>query len=182
MKTTILAIAVTLVLGAGCKHEVQTATYSTPQGSVTVKQDAVSGTTSVNGPDGHTTVTTKDGTMVGTTTDASGKTSTVSVGNKVDLAEFGMKPYPGATPKEGGSMRSDTPDGTSMAVTLETKDDADKILAFYKTEMKVETTMTTGDGGMVTGTTPNADKAVVIVSKGANGNTVQVTVVKKKKK
>jgi hypothetical protein len=199
MKSRILASAAALLLAAGCGHKADTATYRTPQGTVTVKQDNGNGTVTVNGPQGQSTVTTKDGggtvtvngpqgqatvtskdgNMTETSTDASGKTSTLTIGTKVDLSQLGVKLYPGATTKEGGSMQTNTPEGQSTIVQLETQDDVSKIIDFYKGEIKVENTTTTPQGGLISGTTPAGDKAMVVISKTDKGNTISLTVVKK---
>lgn len=180
MRGSILAIAAALLFAVGCGHKDET-TYSTPQGTVTVKNDGNASTSTVNSSQGSTTVTTKDGNMTGVTTDKDGKTSTVAVGNSVNLADLGVKLYPGSTPKDGSSVQTDTPEGKSMAVQLQTSDDAAKIIDFYKGEMKVETTTTTPDGGLVSGKTAAGDEALVIISKGDKGNSIAITVVHKKK-
>lgn len=182
MRNSILVLAAAVVLAAGCGKKEETTTYSTPQGDVTVKQDAGgNGTMTVKGPQGEATVSSKDGNVSSTSTDASGKTSTLNIGTKVDLSQLGVKLYPGATQKEGSSVKTDTPQGTSMAVQLETKDAAEKIISYYKTELKADTTATTGDGGMVSGKNAAGDQAMVMVTKGDGGNNnISVTVVKKK--
>lgn len=179
MKRIILAIAAGLVLAAGCGHKEEVATYKTPQGEVTVKPDGTSNVT-VSGSQGQASFTAKDGNVTGTSTDAAGKTSTATIGSQVDLSQLGVRLYPGSTPKEGTSIRTDTPEGVSTGVQLLTSDDTSKIVDFYKSELKANSSMITPTGGLVSGTTSAGDKALVTISKADAGNNIGIMVVKKK--
>ena len=72
-----------------------------------------------------------------TTTDASGKSTQMEMGNaKITEAELGLPFYPGATQREGGSMRIVAGKNKSMQITMHSDDAPDKIAAFYRDKLK----------------------------------------------
>ena len=74
-----------------------------------------------------------------TSTDASGKTTQIDIGAaKVTDADIGLSFYPGTQPREGGSTKMSTPDGTTYTVTLHSDDAPDKVAGFYRDKLKVQ--------------------------------------------
>ena len=74
-----------------------------------------------------------------TSTDASGKTTQIDMGTaKVSEADIGLSFYPGTQPREGGSTRMSTPEGTTYTVTLHSDDAPDKVAGFYRDKLKVQ--------------------------------------------
>ena len=88
-----------------------------------------------------------------TTTDASGKTSSMELGGaQVSEADVGIAFYGGAKPREGGSSKMVSPQGTTFSVMLHSVDGPDKVLAFYREKLKAQAQgkqfmdMNTGEG------------------------------------
>jgi hypothetical protein len=74
-----------------------------------------------------------------TSTDASGKTTQLDMGAaKVSEADLGLAFYPGTQPREGGSTRISTPEGTTYTVTLHSDDAPDKVATFYRDKLKTQ--------------------------------------------
>ena len=74
-----------------------------------------------------------------TSTDASGKTTQLEFGAaKVSEADVGLSFYPGTQPREGGSTKMSTPEGTTYTVTLHSDDAPDKVATFYRDELKAQ--------------------------------------------
>jgi hypothetical protein len=74
-----------------------------------------------------------------TSTDASGKTTQLDMGAaKVSEADLGLAFYPGTQPREGGSTRISTPEGTTYTVTLHSDDAPDKVATFYRDKLKAQ--------------------------------------------
>ena len=72
-----------------------------------------------------------------TSTDASGKTTQIDIGMaKVSEADIGLSFYPGTQPREGGSTRMSTAEGTTYTVTLHSDDAPDKVAGFYRDKLK----------------------------------------------
>jgi hypothetical protein len=78
----------------------------------------------------------KDGIKT-TTTDASGKVSTTEIGSaNVTEADVGIPFYPGASIKDGKGSKMSGPDSTMVMVTLESKDDLEKVAEYYRGKFK----------------------------------------------
>jgi hypothetical protein len=78
----------------------------------------------------------KDGIKT-TITDASGKVSTTEIGSAtVTEADVGIPFYPGAAIKDGKGSKMAGPDGTMVIVTLESKDDLEKVAEYYRSKFK----------------------------------------------
>lgn len=72
-----------------------------------------------------------------TVTDASGKVFTSEIGSaKVSEADVGVSFYPGAIMKDGRGTKITGPDGTVITVSLESKDDLEKVAEYYRSKMK----------------------------------------------
>jgi hypothetical protein len=56
----------------------------------------------------------------------------------VSEADIGLSFYPGTQPREGGSTRMSTPEGTTYTVTLHSDDAPDKVAGFYRDKLKVQ--------------------------------------------
>lgn len=90
------------------------------------------------------------------TTDASGKTTQMEMGNaKITEADLGLPFYPGASPKEGASMRIAQGANVSMQQVLHSNDAPDKVAAFYRDKLKAMAEgkqlmdMSSGDGATI---------------------------------
>ncbi|HEV2909288.1 MAG TPA: hypothetical protein VGX02_08415 [Candidatus Eremiobacteraceae bacterium] len=57
----------------------------------------------------------------------------------VDPSKLGLPVYPGATPSDAGSFSIQGKDSSAQAVTIETHDPFDKVVAFYKANMPAGT-------------------------------------------
>jgi hypothetical protein len=72
-----------------------------------------------------------------TSTDAAGKVSTSEFGSaNVTEADVGIPFYPGASIKDGKGSKMTGPDSTMIIVTLESKDDLDKVAEYYRGKFK----------------------------------------------
>jgi hypothetical protein len=65
----------------------------------------------------------------------------------VDPAKLGLPIYPGATPTEAGSFSVQGKSSSAQAVTIETHDPFDKVVAFYKANMPAGTQLFQASGG-----------------------------------
>jgi hypothetical protein len=90
------------------------------------------------------------------TTDASGKTTQMEMGNaKITEADLGLPFYPGASPKEGASMRIAQGSNVSLQQVLHSNDAPDKVAAFYRDKLKAMAEgkqlmdMSSGDGASI---------------------------------
>lgn len=89
--------------------------------------------TTVQGPNGPVTVTQDQG---GNTVTYQSKDTTAKLGiGAVDPASLGLPLYPGAQPNANGSLASQTKEGSSQLLTMQTTDSFDKVYAFYKDKM-----------------------------------------------
>ncbi len=90
--------------------------------------------------DGSTTkINIGDGTIKSTTTDANGKTTTSEFGSAaVTEADVGVPFYPGAIIKDGKGTKVISPDSAMIAVTLESKDDLEKVTEYYRSKLKAQ--------------------------------------------
>ena len=118
-----------------------------------------------------------------TSTDASGKTTQIDIGAaKVTEADIGLSFYPGTQPREGGSTKMSTPDGTTYTVTLHSDDAPDKIAGFYRDKLKLQAEgkqfmETGGDGSHMLMLADDKTKQVmqVMVGKGEpKGSDIQI--------
>ncbi|MEY4731020.1 MAG: hypothetical protein RL020_2178 [Pseudomonadota bacterium] len=72
-----------------------------------------------------------------TSTDASGKVSTSEFGSaNVTEADVGIPFYPGASIKDGKGSKMAGPDNSMIMITLESKDDLDKVAEYYRGKFK----------------------------------------------
>jgi len=177
------ALAVTLVLMAGCGPKPAEVTIQGSDGTTVTSKSDNSGNVTMqsNGPQGQTNVSSSNGNVTATTTDAKGNTTTAAVGNQVDLSQLGVKLYPGSTPKQGTSVKADSPDGSSMAVVLDSTDDPTKVTDFYKSDLKPENTLTTPTGAVLSGKLDAGRQFVITVTKEDKGCSIGISVIKKNK-
>jgi hypothetical protein len=89
--------------------------------------------TTIQGPNGPVTVTQDQGSKAVTFQSKEGSTK-LGIG-AVDPASLGLPLYPGAQPNANGSVMSQTKDGTSQLLTMQTSDAFDKVYAFYQAKM-----------------------------------------------
>jgi hypothetical protein len=134
-RLVILAAVVTAVavLALGCGRSEKTV-YSGPGGKVTVEKNAKGEqqTVTFEGKEGKSTVS---GGMEKTITEA----------------ELGAPVYPGAKVEMQSKMQGDKPGDSFQQHILFTKDDYDKVIAFYKANLKNvkgEQNISTSDGKM----------------------------------
>jgi hypothetical protein len=120
-------------------------------------------------------------------TDKDGKTTTV---DKSDVTEatLGLPFYPGASVMKGTSVNVDTPEGKSMAVGLETSDEPEKVVEFYKGKLaKSNNTMNSNTDSakmsMLTGELADGATVSVMANREAKETVTKVTltVIRKKK-
>ena len=106
------------------------ATFKTPEGDITVKQDKDS--------DEAVTVTTKDD---------KGNTVTYEGSKKLDTSKLGIEVYPGAAQQQGGTVSSS--EGEITSISFETTDAFDKVSKFYTDKYPKATSqnMSTSDEG-----------------------------------
>lgn len=86
--------------------------------------------TTIQGANGPVTVSQDQGSKAITFQSKEGTTK-LGVG-AVDPASLGLPLYPGAQPNANGSVMSQTKEGTSALLTMQTSDGFDKVYAFYK--------------------------------------------------
>lgn len=104
--------------------------------NVTIGKDGLQ--TKVTEADGSVSNVTigKDGIKT-TVTDASGKVSTAEIGGAdVTETDVGIPFYPGAIIKDGKGSKMAGSDGTVLMVTLESKDDLEKVAEYYRSKFK----------------------------------------------
>jgi hypothetical protein len=88
---------------------------------------------------GTAKIAVSEGGVKVTTTDASGKTAQMEMGGaQVGEADVGIAFYPGTQPREGGSTRVSSPDGTMYMVMLHSDDAPDKVAGFYRDKLKAQ--------------------------------------------
>lgn len=89
--------------------------------------------TTISGANGPVTITQDQGNKSVTFQSKEG-TAKLGVG-AVDPQSLGLPIYPGAQPNANGSLSSETAQGKSQLLTMETTDAFDKVYAFYKDKM-----------------------------------------------
>lgn len=96
---------------------------------------------------------------------------TMSAGSSMTEDELGMPFYPGSSEKEGSSLKTDTPDGSSRLAVRVTADTPAKVVAYYKDKLSEPSTMSASSGG---------NEHEILTGKLANGATVQITAARDK--
>lgn len=180
---TIAGLLMMAALLAGCakKDEV---TVETPDGKVKISSEGEGGKTVIEGPEGKMTVEGdgKGGTV--TTTNDKGETVKFGSSSDVDLAEFGVDVYPGAKAPEGGGGMSkvEGPQGTMVTAVFVTSDSVEKVLEYYKGKFSDPKTMSSPEGGFVTGKTKDGHDVTATAAKadGKNETNLSITVTTKK--
>jgi hypothetical protein len=125
----------------------------------------------------------QDGIKVATT-DASGKSTQMELGNaKITEAELGLPFYPGASPKEGASMRIATGATVSMQQSLHSADAPDKVAAFYRDKLKAMADgkqlidMSSGDGASISLVDDKSKSSMQVhIGKGEQGTDIMLAV------
>ena len=97
------------------------------------KSETTQSSTTIQGANGPVTVTQDQGSKSVTFQSKEG-TAKLGVG-AVDPASLGLPIYPGAQPNGNGSLSSETSEGKSQMLTMETADSFDKVYAFYKDKL-----------------------------------------------
>jgi hypothetical protein len=122
-----------------------------------------------------------------TADDDKGGKATVQFGGEAGKLPAWVPQYPGSTPKSTYSITGSSADGNGGNFTFTTSDSASKVLDFYGDKikdagMKVTSTTTTPDGGMVSGTDDSGEHTLIaIVGNSSGQTTVNVTYGLKKK-
>ena len=170
MKKLGLMIALGLIV-AGCSTTV------TPNGTVTKAGD----TTTYSDNKGNSATVSDNGTA----TYKNDKGETAQIGGTVSEADLGLPFYPGSTEKPNASMKGDTNGEKSAMISRTTKDDPDKVVAFYKDKIPggKDSNFTTGDTkmGTVGGKLSDGGEASVMATrKGTEDTEIVVTVTHKK--
>jgi hypothetical protein len=123
------------------------------------------------------------GSMTVESTDAQGRTNKVEIGGaRVTEADAGVPFYPGAKVPEGGSTRSQGPDGTMTMVALQSGDAPDKVAAFYRDQLKSRAQgkqfmdSSSGDGGhsLMLGDDKAGSMVHVTIGKEESGSSIQI--------
>lgn len=137
----------------------------TPDGKATVNQGA-DGKTVIETDKGKLEVDDKSGGVTMTSTDDKGNKTTVSTSTDFDESKLGVRLYPGAKMKDGAGSKSSVtgPMGTMMTVVMETSDSPEKVIEFYKGELKDPKPFSGPEAGMVTGKSPNGDEVTAAAS------------------
>src|SRR5215470_5973012 len=99
----------------------------------TKQSTTTQGSTTIQGSNGPVTITQDQGSKSVTFQSKEG-TAKLGVG-AVDPQSLGLPIYPGAQPNGNGSLSSETSQGKSQMLTMETADPFDKVYAFYKDKM-----------------------------------------------
>ncbi|MBS1721899.1 MAG: hypothetical protein JSS66_02710 [Armatimonadetes bacterium] len=114
-------------------------------------------------------------------TDAQGKTSTMTSGTTVSEADLGLPFYPGSSEKSTGSIKTDTPENTTVMSARSTADDPLKVSEFYKAKLKNATASSVSSDAskseMVSGELENGAKVQVGAVKNKDATTTDITVV-----
>jgi hypothetical protein len=91
-----------------------------------------------------------------TTTDAKGNTAQMEFsGAKVTEAELGVPTYPGARSQQNANSRIQSPEGSMVSASFESKDSSEKVAAFYRDQLKQKSAgkqfmdTSTGDGSFM---------------------------------
>lgn len=137
----------------------------TPDGKATVSTNA-DGKTVIEGEKGKLEID-QDGNGVSmTSTDEKGDKTTVSSSSDFDESKLGVPLYPGAKLKDGAGSKSSVtgPMGTMMTVVMETSDSPEKVVEFYKGELRDPKPFSGPEAGMVTGTSPSGDDVTAAAS------------------
>lgn len=85
----------------------------------------------------------------------------------IDLSKFGVAQYPGAKPYADdsfSSMEYSTTEGSGASAMFVTDDPPAKVIGFYEGELTDVTKVSMGEGGSVTGKTPNGNVLIVTVT------------------
>lgn len=148
--------------------------------------DAKNGKFSIKTDKGSATFDASSGTMKAT--DEKGQVSTFSAGNgsPQNLPSW-LPAYPGGTVQ--GTYDSTNPEGRSAAFTVTTKDDVNKVLDYYESQLKgagmtaeKNTYNASGQaGGSVTGKSADDKHQVSVIVSSSNGDTQAVVTFQEKK-
>lgn len=121
-----------------------------------------------------------------TADDDKGGTATMQFGGDTGKLPSWVPQYPGSAPKATFSVTGTSSDGNGGNYTFTTSDSVSKVLEFYQDKikdagMKVTSTTTTQNGGMVTGTDDSSNRTLLaIVGTDSGQTTVNVTYGSKK--
>ena len=179
MKSLMLcAAALLVVVLAGCKKPEEKVVVNTPDGTVTATKDG--GNVTVTGPDGQTSTVTQSGDKTTYTgKDGSGGEVKSESGKGADMAGIGVPQYPGSTLKDDSSQgKVEMAGNTTYAMALVSTDPSDKVLAWYKGQLTVQTTMNTPEGGMVMGTSKSGQQVTVTCAKKDGKTEISVASIK----
>jgi len=181
MKKLTFAAAVLALLVVGCKPKEETVITGPDGSKVTATNDGAK--VSVTDDKGNTVTSEKsgDGTKI---TDSKG--NSVALGTTVSEAALGLPFYTGSEEKSNSSAIVDEPTGKTVMSVRSSKDDPDKVSAFYKDKIKSATSSNTnaGDTKMATmqGKLDNgAEVTLMAMRKTGEDTTISITVKTPKK-
>jgi len=158
------------VMMAGCGTSDSTVITDEKGNKVTVSDNGTKA--SFEGAKGETTTVETDSEGGGKMTIKTDKgDQTLSAGTGITEEELGMTFYPGSADKEGGSMKTDTPEASSRLSVRTTADAPSKVVAFYKDKIKEPSTVSASSGG---------NENEILTGKLEDGATVQITASREK--
>lgn len=102
--------------------------------------------------------------------------SKTEVLNDADLERFGLSHYPGATVRRGNSVRRTMEGSVTVAYTLDTKDGAEKVVAWYAEELQTEGRLSEGSAVMSGKTGDGKGVLVSVFEEPGGGSRVDVQV------
>lgn len=107
---------------------------------------------------------------------------TASMGGDTEVTEteLGLPYYPGSTPKKGGAFKVEAPSERNYCSIRLTGDDADKVIAFYKSKVKsgVATPMSGADtsGSLMTGSIGEDGKVAISAMRKKGETSTEITI------
>ena len=118
-----------------------------------------------------------------TTTDEKGQVTVMETGNgkPVTEAELGVAIYPGASPADNATMRTQTAEGHYVATGYESKDSVEKVAGFYREKVRAISAgkqlmdNSSNDGTMLALSDPQTGSSLqVSISKTDGGSSIQI--------
>lgn len=150
---------------------------NTPDGPATVSKEA-DGSTTVESPEGKLSVDGDGDKFKMEGTDSEGRSYSIEGGRDFDVAELGIPMYPGSTVANGAEAKSSVtgPMGTMMTVLLDSSDSPEKVIEFYKNELKDPKPFSGPEAGLVTGKSADGADVAVTASKDQKSASTRITV------
>ena len=118
-----------------------------------------------------------------TTTDEKGQVTVMEAGNgkAVTEAELGVAIYPGASPADGTTMRTQTAEGRYIATGYESRDSVETVAGFYREKLRAQSAgkqlmdNSSNDGALLALSDPQSGSSLqVSISKTGGGTAIQI--------